>query len=166
MPKDNNEDNNENNPENNPDNMPEKPPLNGEETVEAAARNAITKAGGNAELLLPHIKAKLGWRKDGDDMIVFSDKGEGDDGCDALVKSYRDNPNFSQAFTQNPDAPETPEMPETPEAPETQMPPKMGSGAAVSAAFIPNSIDGGDPLAIGYALKGIASGQMRIRFDG
>ncbi len=154
--------------------IPENAPPNGEQKIEEAARSAITKAGGNAELLLPHIKAKLGWRKDGDEVVVFSDKGEGDDGCNALVKSYRDNPNFSQAFTPSGDASsqaETGGQAETQSAPETQgqatpQEPKMGSGAVPSASFTPNAIDGGDPLAIGHALKSIASGQMRVRFDG
>ncbi len=166
-------------PENINEDINENAPPNGEQKIEEAARSAITKAGGNAELLLPHIKAKMGWRKDGDEVIVFSDKGEGDDGCNALVNSYRDNPNFSQAFTPSGDASsqaETQSAPETEGQPEAQgqttsgqaapQEPKMGSGAVPSASFTPNAVDGGDPLAIGHALKGIASGQMRVRFDG
>jgi hypothetical protein len=140
--------------------------------VEEHARASIIAANGNAELLLPHVVSKLGWRQDGDDIVVFSTDGEGDDAGTHVVEQLKANPAYGAAFSSASRQETASTPPSTPPSTPAEDQPadpiqnsKQGSGAASSQPFAPASVNASNPLAIGYALRDIARGQTRVNFD-
>lgn len=132
-------------------------PNHAEKMLQRAAHDAIIAAGGSPDLLMPHITPQLGWRRDGDEIIVFSKTGDGPSACQELVAEMKANPAFTAAFP----AAVKPQQP----APDQPIPAKQGSGASSSQMVAPATIDASSPLAIGHALKDIARGHVRVRFN-
>ena len=135
------------------------------ELIKVHAAKAITDAGGNAALLLPHIVNQLGWRKDGDEITIFSSSGEGDENIKSLVQALRRDNRYRAAFQANQTLDE--DHQENADASLVQMPRsnKSGSGSGQTAPFTTQSVKSTDPLALGYALRDIASGKTRVNFN-
>lgn len=154
--------------------------------IENQARESILAGNGNPELLLPHVVSKLAWRKSDDGITIFSDQAEGMEASTAIVAELKANPAYRGAFDQasEPNSSETDSSEadssetggvapaeESSQAASDQSSAelsnsKQGSGAASSQPFTPASVDAHNPLAVGYALKEIASGQVRVNFEG
>lgn len=139
---------------------------NPQDIVNTHAHEAIVKAGGNPDLLMPHVTAKLGWRKSDDGHVVFAEGGEGAEGSDSVVEALKQDPKFKAAFTLSAPS-QAPSSGETFEPTDTSSvsSPKSGSGASPAATVAPALVNANDPLAVGYALKDIASGKARVRFN-
>lgn len=131
------------------------PPAEPETVVADQVRQAIEDAGGNPDLLLPHLTSQLGWRRDGEAITVFSGEKEGAEACRDLVARLQNDPRFEAAFAGQSEAASQPD--------ENL---KFGSGAMPTAGFQAKAIPSRDPLAIGQALHDIAQGSVAVNFNG
>ena len=141
--------------------------------IQDHARQAIVDAGGNPQLLLPHITSQLGWRQDDDGITVFSAEGEGAESVRALVDQLKANDDFASAFgaadqtkTQPGAQPEAqPPSKQAAQPQPSQSPSKSGSGARASHDLPDRGINSRDPLALGFALREIAAGTTTVNFN-
>ena len=137
-----------------PEASPTALPIDPAAMIKDQAQQAILDAGGNPELLLPHITSQLGWRKDDDGVTIFSDQGEGPGMIRQLVDRLKANKGFAQAFS--------PVGSDDPAPPPSN---KSGSGARASINNPRHGIKSSDSLALGYALRDIAAGKTKVNFN-
>ena len=120
-----------------------------DKVAELTAREAILTAGGDVELLAPHVVSSMSVTRDDTGITVTCQNGDVALDPASYVQSLRQRDSFKQAFITQEKLTETPVT-------------SGGSGAHPGSAAPHNSISAEDPLAIGHALEAVARGERSV----